>query len=156
MKGARKSVPLIQLGLVVTYAVAAFLLAHLVSGQRAGITADATLRPEPTDGQNLTLRIDLQASRPIAEWRISLDGAQLESSSRDALSWLTETSIEIREGSRLLLDLTPEDPATDAPLAVRIELNSDTGALSQTFWSPGDLVEVVSLEPLCIQPTESL
>lgn len=156
MKGSRKSVPLIRLGLVVVYALAAFLLAHLVSGQRTGITTTAPRIPEPSIGQSLTLRIDLQASRSIAEWHISLDGTQLDSSSQDALTWSAETCTEIREGSRLLLDLTPENLETDTPLAVRIELNSETGALSQTFWSPGDLVEVLSLEPLRIQPTESL
>lgn len=155
MTGVRRNSALIRLGLVATYAVVAFLLAHLVSGHRTGFPTETPGRPEPSDSRNVTLQIDLQASRPVAAWRVSLDGISLAESSRSALTWFTEVSVVVREESRLLLDLTPTDLETDAPLAVRIELNSGPASLSQTLWSPGELVEAVSLEPICVRDAEA-
>lgn len=155
MKGSRKSAPLIRLGFVVTYAVAAFLLAHLVSGQRTRVTVGPPAAPAASVGQNVLLKIDLKASRPIADWGIALDRIPLENSSLSALAWSTRVPVAIHEGSRLLLDLTPVDSETESPLALRIDISASTGSMSQTLWAPGELVEAVSLDAFCAQPAAS-
>lgn len=148
--------PLLRLGLVVVYAATAFLLAQLVSGERSTATIEETESTELPKGRSVELRIDLQASRSIAEWVITLDGIPLDASSCNNLSGSILASVEIREGSRLMLDLIPNELDSDAPLALRVELSTTTDTLSQTFWSASEMVEALSLDALQPQPTESL
>ncbi len=156
MKSRTGPGPLLRLGLVVAYGLGAFLLAHLVSGQRSGIPAGSTPIREPTDEQSLELKVAIQASRPVTNWLITLDGASLEATTSTPLTWTGQGQVEIQTGTRLILDVIPEEAQVESPLAVRIDLDCAVGSLTRTFWSSGDLVEAVLLDSLRPTPEETL
>jgi hypothetical protein len=155
MSAPLPSAPLIRFGLVLAYAIAAFLLAHLVSDERSEARAEPAAPPTREEGTDLDLRIDLQASRPIAEWRITLDGTPLETSLLSDLEGSIRSSVTIREGSRLILDLMPEDPESGTPFALRLDLTTAEGTRSETFWSSGEMVEAVPLDTWLKQPSKA-
>ena len=134
--------------IVLVYGAIAFLIAnHLgqTNPDRSGIM------PPPTTeipGEEIRLHLNLEASRPVESWSVTVDGVMAKHDTITEHGWSAEINLAPLPDQRLIIDVTPSESPDESPLAIHLMISFDGSAWEQTFWSPDDLVESVSLDPL--------
>ena len=136
-----------RLGIVVLYGCAAFLLAGRFGDNRVSTTQVPPSQPGSSPDETL-LRIKLQASQPVDEWIVRLEGAEILPLSATAFSWSGESTAPLRPDVRLVIAVEAAPGTHDAPLAVRLQVEGHEDAIDRTFWGEANLVEAVLLDPL--------
>jgi len=100
--------------------------------------ASVKQRVEPrTEAGDLKGELVLESTVPIAEWRVTLDGAALAPVDHDALNWRGNLSAQADD--EMLVE------AVGAPTSGRRALRV-AGDREVIFWSEGDIVERVELK----------
>jgi hypothetical protein len=137
-----------RVSLILIYGALAFLIAdHLgqtVPDRPGVLPASAT----EDSGQEIRIKFNLSASRPIEIWSVVIDGAEIGGDSMTEHGWSAEIDLKARPDQRLVIDVIPSESLTDSPLAVHLKASSNNRSWEQTFWAPDELVESVALEPL--------
>ena len=137
-----------RVSIVLVYGAIAFLIAnHLgqTNPDRPGfMPASATEIP----GDQTRLYLNLEASRPVESWSVTVDGVMVKHDTITAHKWSAEINLAPLPDQRLIIDVTPSESPDESSLAIHLMISFDGSTWEQTFWAPDDLVESVSLDPL--------
>ncbi len=130
-----------RIGAALGFAVAAFALVAVVDDEpvRRGPPAD---RPANEGAARAPLHLEIESVRPLASWRVLLDGTPLAPSASDARAW--STTVDAGPGV-LLIETVPAEAGPPAN-AVRIRAEHGAARSVHTAWTDRDGAAVVRLD----------
>jgi hypothetical protein len=137
-----------RVSIVLFYGAIAFLIANHLGQTNPDRSDIMPASANQSTGEEIRLKLNLEASRPIERWSVTADGVTVKNGTITPHGWSAEIDLEPLPDQRLIIDVQPSESPSESPLAVHLTISFSGKTWEQTFWAPDDLVESVFLGPL--------